>query len=517
MQTVQKEKFQGKRSRLGFQGLVFGVQNSEKKYMNRFYSIFSFLNPPVNQISYSNLNDYLFVSDINSSKYRFTKESFWVGFFLLFFIAIVAYSARLLFSLSYVSFFSGSLAIFYFGLMSFKIFIVYKSLQSSLIDFSREEIEKIKDEELPLYTILIPLYREENVITQIINAMSKIDYPPEKLDIIITLEEYDHETIEAIRRASPPKHFKTLILPNVTPKTKPKALNVAFLNTKGEYLVIYDAEIIPDSDQLKKAYLAFKKYPDIACFQTRLDHYNTEQNLITKLFNAEFSFYYDLFLPGLQRMNFPIPLSGHSTHFRMDILRDIGVWDPYNVTEDCDMGMRLYRGGYKTAMLDSLSREEATSTIEGWIKQRTRWMKGFIQTSIVHLRFPLVFIKELGGWKKFGAFFFIVPATALINVTNLVYWFLFIGWIFTHNKMIQAFFPTPILYLSVSTFVFGNIVFTYLNLLGVYKRKKFKLVKYSILSPLYWILLAIATTRAFFHFVFKPHQWEKTIHGTHLK
>jgi glycosyltransferase XagB len=390
--------------------------------------------------------------------------------------------------------------------MLFKLYVVRESLSGKTIQFTRQEVAALRDDELPVYTILIPLYKEAEVIGQIRNAMTAIDYPPEKLDIIITLEEYDHETIEAIERADLPSHFKTLILPNVKPKTKPKALNVAFHKVKGEFFVIYDAEIIPDPDQLKKAVLAFRSYEDIACLQTRLDHYNATQSWITKLFNAEFSFYYDLFLPGLQKLNFPLPLSGHSTHFRAKVLRDIGCWDPYNVAEDCDVGMRLFRAGYRADMLDSLSQEEATCDVRAWTCQRSRWMKGFIQTTIVHLRHPLRFKDDLGGWRNFLAFLIIVPGSVALNLLNLVYGALLILWFTTHSPLIQAYFPGPILYVSIFSFIAGNFVFTYLNLLG----------SYSLLSFVYWFMLAYATVRASVQLIFKPHHWEKTTHGQHL-
>jgi len=467
--------------------------------------------------NFENTQDYLFIHEIYSAKKHIYVETVsFIVFIGLLFIGFV-YSLSVLLGTSVFIIISGLIALFYFILMIFKVWIVYQSISAPLIDFSKKEIETIKDEELPVYTILVPLYREEKVIDQIIKAMTAIDYPKEKLDIIITLEEYDHQTISAIKEANPPSYFKTLILPNVSPKTKPKALNVAFLKTKGEFLVIYDAEIIPEPDQLKKAYLAFQKYPEIGCFQTRLDHYNADQNIITKIFNAEFSFYYDLFLPGLQKFNHPIPLSGHSTHFRKEVLEKIGAWDPYNVTEDCDVGIRLHRMSYRTGIINSISQEEAVSNLKVWIRQRTRWMKGFIQTSIVHLRYPFHFKDEIGGWKNFFVFLFIVPGTVVINILNFIYWIILILWLTTHAKIIQVFFPGFILYISVISFLIGNFIFTYLNLLGAYKRGRYNLIKYSLLSPFYWILLAIATVRAAIHIITKPHLWEKTTHGEHLK
>lgn len=294
------------------------------------------LNPPeisknISEESFQNTDDFLFLPEIYSARKHIFPETILYAVLSGVLTILLLCSAYVFFGVNPFVVISSVVAIFYLLLMLFKLFVVHEALRTPFIQISKEEIAELNDKELPLYTIIIPLYREERVIPQIIEAMSAIDYPPEKLDIIITLEAYDHHTMDAIRAARPPRHFKTLILPDVTPKTKPKALNVAFTKIKGSFLVIYDAEIIPDPDQLKKAYLAFKKHPDVASLQPRLDHYNADRNALTRLFNAEFSFYYDFFLPGLQRFGYPIPLSGHSTHFRSDVVRRVGAWDPYNV------------------------------------------------------------------------------------------------------------------------------------------------------------------------------------------
>lgn len=460
--------------------------------------------------------DFLFLPETHSIKRHLHREtvSFIVASAVL--AAVILWEISVIVGLPVLLVLSGLVSAFYLGIILFKLWVVYQSTRHKPLSYARRAVQRLSEDDLPVYTILIPLYQEAAVIPQIIKAMTAIDYPPEKLDVIITLEEYDHETMDAIRAAKPPKHFKTLILPNVKPKTKPKALNVALLEAKGEFLVIFDAEIIPDADQLKKAVLAFRDHPELAALQTRLDHYNRDQNLITKLFNAEFSFYYDLFLPGLQRLGYPLALSGHSMHFRTAALREVGGWDPYNVAEDCDVGIRLFRNGYRSDILDSLSQEEATSDWRAWTMQRSRWIKGFIQTTIVHLRHPFAFKDEIGGWKNFFAFLITVPGSVMLNMLNMIYTALLILWLITASPLIQAYFPGPILYVSMFSFVTGNFVFTLLNLLGSYERKRFSMVKYSLLSFVYWVMLSYATVRAIVQLVLRPHHWEKTKHGQHL-
>jgi cellulose synthase/poly-beta-1,6-N-acetylglucosamine synthase-like glycosyltransferase len=467
-------------------------------------------------INYKNTEDYLYLPLIHSSKRHIYKEPIENLAILTTIIFIFLILLSFFTDVSIYIYISSFIAITYFVFIIFKVIVVLNSRTTDFIDISNKDLSLINEKDLPYYSVIIPLYKESEVVSQIKKAMTAIDYPKDKVEYIITLEEYDDETIAAIDRANFPSNFRKLILPNVKPKTKPKALNVALRELKGKFLVIYDAEIIPDKDQLKKAYLAFLKNPGIACFQTRLDHYNADQNIITGLFNSEFSFYYDLFLPGLQKFDFPIPLSGHSTHFRISAIKNIGGWDPYNVAEDCDIGIRLRRNGYRTGMLNSMSKEEATSDITSWIKQRTRWMKGFIQTSIVNLREPIKTKNELGGWKNFIGFLITVPGTVIVNAFNFIYWVLLLIWFITSSPLIKESFPEPILIISFTSFILGNLIFTYLNLIGSYSRDRFSIVKYTLLSPIYWIVLSLATIRAMYQIILNPYSWEKTTHGKHI-
>ncbi len=398
-------------------------------------------------------------------------------------------------------------------LIVFKIVVIFFARKNSFTPVSKKEIRALRDAELPHYTIFVPLLHEAPVMKQIIRALTALEYPHDKLQILVTFEQCDTETIGAFREENPPSYFEEVILPNCNPKSKPKALNVALLQATGDYFVIYDAEIIPDKDQLKHAVIAFQKRPDIAAFQTRLEHYNASESALTRLFNMEFATYYDMFLPGLQYLGFPIPLSGHSVHLRASAARNVGGWDPYNMAEDCDLGIRLFRHGYRTGMIDSLSREEAVGGIVQWIKQRTRWMKGFIQSSIVHLRHPRRFVQEVGGLTNALAFVFLVPGTVFFNIVNFFSWLLLAVWLIFHPAFIKELYPGPVLGIAVLTFVLGTIMFVYLGLVASYLRGQYGFVKYGLLTPFYWILLAVATLRAMVQFVTAPHMWEKTAHG----
>ncbi len=467
----------------------------------------------------NNSKDFLFFKEDDSAKKLFIKATNRALLYILATFIAIIFLVKILFTTTFIVSFSALIALLYLILFLLKIYIIFLSIKKKskvLLTYSDDKISAAKDSVFKKYTVIIPLYQESEVVSQIKKSMTALDYPQDKIEFIITLEEYDHETREALEGIGLPNNWRIITLPNVTPKTKPKALNVALLEATGEYIVIYDAEIIPDQDQLKKAAIAFSEFPEIVALQSRLDHYNYSQSLITKLFNAEFTFYYDFFLPGVQVLGVPLPLSGHSAHFRKSAIISVGGWDPYNVTEDVEIALRLHRKGYLVSMLDSYSYEEATVDLVSWIKQRTRWVKGFLQTTLVHIRHPRVLIKELGGYRNFFLFGVLMPLTSIINIFNFTSTILLTIWLLFRPAVIQSFFNLPVLYLSYTVSILGIFISTYFNLFALYNKRRFSIVKHSFLSPIYWFMLSIAGIRAIYQLFFSPTSWEKTRHGRHL-
>lgn len=282
--------------------------------------------------------------------------------------------------------------------------LIYGAKESAQLRYTEEEIAAIDERALPVYSILVPIYKESNIIPQLIRNIENLDYPRSKLDVRLLIEEDDVEAQELLRTFKPPSYFTVLVVPHSLPKTKPKACNYGLIRARGEYVVIYDAEDRPDPDQLKKVYLAFQaSQENVCCIQAKLNYYNSNQNLLTRWFTHEYSMWFELLLPGVMQLDIPIPLGGTSNHFKTDVLKKINAWDPYNVTEDADLGVRLYKEGYKTAIVDSRTWEEATSRVGNWIRQRSRWIKGYMQTWLVHMRNPVQLWRDLGA-KGFLAF-----------------------------------------------------------------------------------------------------------------
>ncbi len=409
---------------------------------------------------------------------------------------------------------NGLAIIFYVVHSAYKFSLVWLSLERPvLLDASEEELRAVDEASLPTYTLLIPLYREAAVLQGLVDGLSRLDYPPDKLDVMLLLEEDDEETIAAAREMALPPHIRAVIVPDSQPKTKPKACNYGLFTCDSDLLVIYDAEDRPEPDQLKRAAIAFSRAPDdVVCLQAKLNYYNQRQNLLTRWFTAEYSVWFDLFLPGLTASGAPVPLGGTSNHFRVEPLKELGGWDPFNVTEDCDLGVRLHKDGWRTAMLASTTWEEANGAFLSWFRQRSRWVKGYLQTWLVHMRHPLRIIRELGpgGWFSFQM---TIGGSLVCFLINPIYWAMTVLWLLTHSAVIAALFP-PAIYLLGSFCLFGaNFVFVYMAVAGCMHRQYYDLVKHSLLTPVYWLMMSIGAYKAVAQIIVRPHYWEKTEHG----
>jgi glycosyltransferase XagB len=457
--------------------------------------------------------------NLNRQNSAFIRLSLKQQFFILFLLAVLFSSLFInpLFSLKIIF----TLIIGFYSLdLLFNFFLIYRSFSKEPeISFSEIEILGYR-ESWPMYTIFCPLYKEIEVLPQFLRAIQNIDYPKERLEVLLLLEEDDLRTITQARLMGLPDYFKIVVVPDSKPKTKPKACNYGLLTAKGEYCVIYDAEDVPDTYQIKKAVMAFEKLGvETGCIQAKLNFYNSHQNILTKLFAADYSLWFNLVLTGLQSINAPIPLGGTSNHFKTDVLRQLGGWDSFNVTEDADLGIRLSKSGLKTAIIDSITLEEATSGVFNWFKQRTRWIKGYIQTYLVHTRdYP--FHTSLTSFKNWACFQIIVGGKLLSLFINPMMWLLTITYFVFRKEVggtIESFFFAPVFYAGVISLVLGNFLYMYYLMLGLTRSKQWDLITFALMTPVYWLMISISAFMAIHELIIKPFHWNKTQHGAHLK
>lgn len=366
----------------------------------------------------------------------------------------------------------------------------------------------------PVYTVLVPLYHEATVVPGLLTALEALDYPRDRLDVILLLEADDAETAAALASGPLPPWIQVRVVPPGEPRTKPRACNAGLAVAKGEFLVVFDAEDRPDPDQLKKAVAVFRRLPPrVACLQARLDFYNASQNLLTRWFTLEYTTWFDLYLPGLHTLRAPIPLGGTSNHFRTQMLRDVGSWDPWNVTEDCDLGMRLARCGKETRILDATTWEEATSAAGPWLRQRSRWVKGYWQTLVAHTASPVPALCELGPWKLLQ-FLLVVGGQVVSLVLNPVCLLLLLAWLWWRWPIFCPDLPlTAVFFVGFVVMLLCNLLFVAVHALGVLQRGRLGLLLDSLLLPVYWLLMSAGAWRGVTQFFFRPFTWEKTPHG----
>lgn len=381
----------------------------------------------------------------------------------------------------------------------------------------KAELAVLPTQELPIYSILVPLFREPEVVAILIDGLKRLNYPAHRLDIKLILEEQDFETINTLSTLELPAQFEILTVPSGQPQTKPRALNYALPFVIGDYVVIYDAEDIPDPDQLKKALALFQiDGDDLACVQAQLNYYNRSENWLTRQFTIEYAMLFDIILPGYEKMGLPIPLGGTSTHFRTNLLRQIGGWDAYNVTEDADLGMRLARAGYRCKILQSTTYEEANCQTINWLRQRSRWCKGWLQTWLIHMREPRQLYRDL-GFKKFLGFQAVaggVVFSALAYPLFLI--FLAAGVVslpFMGGEAPAGPLQTTMMGLHGLNILAGYGVAIALGLAAVASRGWRWLMPACLGLPVYWLLIAAGSYYGLIQLFTRPFFWEKTQHG----
>jgi glycosyltransferase XagB len=359
--------------------------------------------------------------------------------------------------------------------------------------------------DVPTYTILCPLYREANVVPDLVAALERIDYPAHALDIKLLVEGDDAETIAAALAVAGASHIEVIIIPACLPRTKPKALNVGLARARGQYVVVYDAEDRPHPQQLRAALAAFEDGSErLACVQAPLSIDNASASWISRQFAAEYAIQFREVLPLLARAELPLPLGGTSNHFRVDVLRSAGGWDPYNVTEDADLGYRLARNGYRSDVIGPPTLEEAPVTFGAWLNQRTRWIKGHMQTWLVLMRDPIRTAREM-GLMAFASMQ-IIFATGLLAA-------------FAHGPLafiLLTAMLSPYDLLTTADFalaIFGYCVAVFAALTACGLSGSLSHARAAFTMPLYWPLASLAAYLAFFQLIFRPHHWAKTAHG----
>lgn len=373
----------------------------------------------------------------------------------------------------------------------------------------------IPDAELPVYSVLVPLFRETKIVEQTIAALKALDYPPAKLDIKLILEAEDEATRKNLEDMRLPAHMEAIVVPKLAPQTKSRALSYALPFARGELLAVYDAEDIPAADQLRRIAGAFALAPKtIACLQTQLGYYNRNENWLTRHGAIEYAFAFMLLFPRLAKFGAPLLFAGASGHYRLQILRQVGGFDPHNVARDSGLSLRLARFGFRTAMFPSLTREEAATRLKDWMAQRIRWTRGALQTTIGNIRSPFRMSRELGGRN-----FLLTQIVTSVRLIAALAHPIFLLWVASSVALVLLDLPTPgRLWLFLQGLYVIVAVFAYLAATAVAIRTCLFLGRGAWIItiatlPVYWLLISVASWIAVVQYFSGVTRWAKTPHG----
>lgn len=367
---------------------------------------------------------------------------------------------------------------------------------------------------LPVVSIMVPLFKERKIAGQLLKNLEKIDYPSELTDILLIVEAVDITTKKTLDRTTLPPWIKVVEVPEGRIQTKPRALNYALDFCRGSLIGVYDAEDIPDPSQLHAIVRRFhERGPEVACLQGVLDFYNSRTNWLSRCFTIEYAAWFRLFLPGLVRLGMVIPLGGTTLFFRRSALEELGGWDAHNVTEDADLGLRLARHGYRAESINTTTREEANCRTIPWIKQRSRWIKGYMITYCVHMRNPLKLWRDLGARKFFGVQILFAGSLSQVLLAPFLWscWLMFFG--LPHP--LTGVLPTAVLWAGILLFLVSEVISITIGVTAVRRKGDKGLAKWVPTLHFYHPLAALAAYKGLFELFGNPFYWDKTEHGAH--
>ena len=377
---------------------------------------------------------------------------------------------------------------------------------------SPKEVPALMPGRLPVVTVLIAVYREADSLPALLQALERLRYPKQQLDVKILVEADDLDTRRELKALPVFSWCETIVVPPSIPRTKPKALNYALPFARGEIVGIFDAEDCPEPDQITDAVRTLHNAPaHVICAQARLSHYNPDESALTRCVALEYAMWFDALLLGLSRLGLPVPLGGTSLYIKTRELRALGGWDPDNVTEDADLGLRLARAGYQATVFDSTTYEEATTRVGMWIRQRSRWIKGFMVTWAVHMRHPGRLFAELGVLSALAINVMLLDGFVAFLVQP-VFFAMIVAWLLGFSVPVFGGGDSTIVMAVVSVLVSGQVIIIGAALVTAFRRFGVKVALFAPLLSIYWMMGGIAAMLAASQLFGRSRFWDKTPH-----
>ncbi len=392
----------------------------------------------------------------------------------------------------------------------FRIYCLYTLRKKAVT--KPNNIKPLEITKRPKTSLLVPLYKEGAILERLICRLQALAYPKELLEICLIYEEKDFDTKGALDALNLPWYVKTVEVPTGELQTKPRAMNYALDFCNGDIIGIFDAEDAPEVNQIEQVIQKFEaEDDDVACIQCILDFYNASTNWMSRCFTIEYAILFRVILPALDRLKLPIPLGGTSVYFRRDILEKLGRWDAYNVTEDADLGYRLYQMGYRCSWINAVTYEEANYRVIPWIKQRSRWLKGLFLTAVIHLRSPVKLHADIGTAAMLTMVCLMIVPWVVRPLVPIILpmWLISFG----VDSPYYSNLPTWYINMLVVTFITSELMSIYLGFKATDTEQHKHLRPWLVTTVLYWPISFLASYKALYEVFVRPDYWDKSEHG----
>jgi cellulose synthase/poly-beta-1,6-N-acetylglucosamine synthase-like glycosyltransferase len=252
-------------------------------------------------------------------------------------------------------------------------------------------------QKLPFISIIVPVKNEEKVVARLLRALTSLNYPLGKKEIIVVNDASTDRTGEICREFSL-SHPEVRVLEKAASTTKAGALNFGVDYAQGEIVATFDGDSVPEVDALLKA-VAYFADPSVAAVQGRICSINSRQNMLTRFLSYECLIQYELYLGGKDALDLYVGLAGTCQFIRKKDLDAVGGWNEDCLGEDTELSVKLIEQGKVIRYASEVRTfEESPFNVKSLLAQRARWYRGNIE---VGLRFGRL-MKRL-NWRRFDA------------------------------------------------------------------------------------------------------------------
>lgn len=355
-------------------------------------------------------------------------------------------------------------------------------------------------EELPPVSFIVPVRDSCVVIGRLLQALLQLDYPSQKVDIVLVVGGSSDNTVEVCNEYAEryPSRIKLLHQPMST--GKPSALNQGLEHVKGEIVAVFDADSVPSADLLRRA-VAYFTDSSVVAVQGRNSAINADQNLLTRIVSYEEAIAFQIHLQGRESLRRFVPLTGSCCLIRKSMIESVSGWDSESLSEDLEMAVRLFHSGNRIRYApDVQSYQENPSNVAQLTRQRLRWFRGGMEVGLKYGKL----VRRLNMKNAdieltlMGPFVFPI---CFLGIAIAVY---------TSLLSIQTDFLSQLVSLLASFLTFTVLLIMGIVLVHLDGQRRIANLVYLPFMYAYWIFESFIATYALFQIILRrPRKWAK--------